>query len=188
MGTGRIAVAVSSCLTGERVRYDGRDKRHDGVCDELARLFELVPVCPEVAIGLGVPRPPIRLVRTAAGIRARSVDDPAHDVTAALTEYARLTAERLEGLISGYVFKRGSPSCGLRGVAVAGERGDSAGTGAGIFAAVLASRLPELPVVEEEALANPSQRQNFIERVRVYHRDRRSAADASIQARGGGAE
>lgn len=186
MATGRIAVGVSSCLAGERVRYDGRDKRDDWICDELAWAFELVPVCPEAAIGLGVPRPPIRLVKTAAGTRARGVDDCARDVTAALAEYARLTAMRLRGRISGYVFKRGSPSCGLRGVALVTEEGGAAGETAGIFAAALASRLPGLPMAEEGDLATPAQRQNFIERVRVYHRDRLPAA--TTQAQAGGAE
>lgn len=166
----RITVAVSSCLLGERVRYDGRDKRHAWICEELARVFELRAVCPEVAIGLGVPRPPIRLVWDGAGTRAQRVDDPACDVTDPLAAFAQATAECLGGAISGYVFKGGSPSCGVAGVARYTAEGLPAGTGAGIFAAGITSRLPYLPIAEEGDLADAASRLNFIERVQVYYR------------------
>ena len=59
-----IKVGISSCLTGLRVRYDGNHKLNQGLLDALQQQFELLPICPEVEIGLGVPREPIRLVRT----------------------------------------------------------------------------------------------------------------------------
>lgn len=66
-----ILVGVSACLLGEPVRYDGADQRDAYVCGELALQFPLVPICPEVELGLGVPRRPIRLVRTERGVRVR---------------------------------------------------------------------------------------------------------------------
>lgn len=166
----RIAVAVSSCLLGERVRYDGRDKRDAWICEGLARVFDLIAVCPEVAIGLGVPRPPIRLVQGGQGARAQRVDDPQGDVTEPLERYAGVTASGPGRTISGYVFKGGSPSCGLAGVPLYTPAGLPAGTGGGVFAAGLTARLPYLPVSEEGGLAGAAPRLNFIERVQVYYR------------------
>lgn len=169
-------IGVSACLLGERVRYDGRDKRHPWLCDSLAREFVLEPICPEVAIGMGVPRAPIRLVASADGIRAQGVDDPMLDVTLALDRYAADVAQRLGSVLAGYVFKRGSPSCGVRAVPCFGAGsgcGDEAlGTAAGIFAAALRARLPGLPVVEEGELSTPADRLNFVARVRARVRER----------------
>jgi uncharacterized protein YbbK (DUF523 family) len=153
-------------------------------CIYLGLCFFFLPFCRVVGGGFGVPRPPIHLVRVAGGLRARQVDDPARDVTAALIEYAERTAARLDGLISGYVFKCRSPSCGVTGIAVVNAQGDSVGTDAGLFAAVITARLPQLPVVQEDELTNSAQCQNFIERVQAYHRRH----IASIQVRGGSAE
>ncbi|MEE3143309.1 MAG: DUF523 domain-containing protein, partial [Pseudomonadota bacterium] len=58
----KISVAISSCLLGEEVRFNGGHK-HSLVCTkELAKYFQFKSVCPEVGIGLGVPRKPIRLI------------------------------------------------------------------------------------------------------------------------------
>src|SRR5690554_1135260 len=59
---GRMKVGISSCLLGEEVRYNGGHKLSRLCSDELSRYFEYVPLCPEVGIGMGVPRKPIRLV------------------------------------------------------------------------------------------------------------------------------
>jgi uncharacterized protein YbbK (DUF523 family) len=107
----KIRIGVSGCLVGERVRYDGEDKRDAFIADTLGAAFELVPVCPEVAIGMGVPRPPIRLVGDPLHPRALGVDDPALDVTAPLTAYGRRMAVELDD-IGAYIFKSRSPSCG----------------------------------------------------------------------------
>src|ERR1019366_9610855 len=58
-----IRIGVSSCLLGEQVRFDGGHKRSDFLVEMLGRFVEFVPVCPEVDIGLGVPRETLRLVR-----------------------------------------------------------------------------------------------------------------------------
>lgn len=56
----RIRVGISTCLLGENVRYDGQHKRDRYLTDTLGQYMEYVPVCPEVACGLGVPREPLR--------------------------------------------------------------------------------------------------------------------------------
>jgi uncharacterized protein YbgA (DUF1722 family)/uncharacterized protein YbbK (DUF523 family) len=165
----RIRLGISSCLLGEKVRYDGADKRDGYISGTLARFFELVPVCPEVAIGLGVPRPPIRLVGSATAPHAVGIANPDLDVTGKLAAYGRRMAHRLDD-ISGYILKSKSPSCGMERVKVYNRRGGLAGSGRGIYAAALMSTLPLLPVEEEDSLRDPGLRENFFERVFAYRR------------------
>src|SRR5438132_8879597 len=124
----RIRLGISSCLLGERVRYDGAHKRNDYVARTLARHFALVPVCPEVGIGMGVPRPPIELAGRIEAPRAVGREDAALDVTAWLSAFGRKQAHRLDDL-SGYVFKSRSPSCGLFDVPVYTKAGSRRGRG-----------------------------------------------------------
>ena len=166
----RIRVGISSCLLGAAVRYDGGHKRDAYITGTLARWFEFVPLCPEVAIGLGTPRPPIRLVRAGGGVRVRGRADPALDVGDALRDYARSAAARLGDGISGYLFKRASPSCGMERVKVYDEKGMPAGRSAGAYAGALMAALPLLPCEEEGRLGDPDLRENFIERVFVFDR------------------
>lgn len=177
----RLLIGVSSCLLGQPVRYDGRDKRDEWVCAHLADEFDLEPVCPEVAIGMGVPRPPIRLVAGAEGTRAQRVEDPAVDVTEALQGYAAEVARRLGGELAGYVFKSRSPSCGTSGVPRFSPGGEGAGDSAGVFAAALCTLLPGLPVVEETELSTAEGRLNFKARAEAYARQRRSAVAPPTQ-------
>jgi uncharacterized protein YbgA (DUF1722 family)/uncharacterized protein YbbK (DUF523 family) len=165
----RIRIGVSSCLLGERVRFDGQHKRDPFVSEILAEYFELVPVCPEVAIGLGVPRPPIRLVGDPAQPRAVGVRDPGLDVTPALAAYGRQMAAELAG-ISGYVLKAKSPSCGMERVKVYPIAGGAGRPGRGIYADALIRACPLLPVEEEGRLHDAALRENFIGRVHALHR------------------
>lgn len=166
---GRVVLGISSCLLGERVRYDGGHKRDVYIIETLGRVFDFLPCCPETAIGMGVPRPPIRLVVTGRGTRARGVDEPERDVTDALAGYGRDMVAGLRG-VSGYIFKSGSPSCGVAHVPRVTESGGHADDGTGVFAGTVMEHLPELPVEEEGRLAEPVLLENFVERVFVYHR------------------
>lgn len=166
----RVTLGISSCLLGEAVRFDGNHKYSGYIVETFGQVFEFRAFCPETAIGLGVPRPPIRLVATPDGTRARGVDDPARDVTGALAEYARQVAVQL-GDVSGYLFKKGSPSCGMERVRRYSEEGQPVlGDGVGIFARTLMAQCPELPAEEEGRLMDPVLRENFVERVFIYRR------------------
>lgn len=165
----RLRLGVSACLVGQAVRYDGGHKRDAFVADRLAQYFELVPVCPEVAIGLGVPRAPIRLVHTGRGVRVRGVRDPDLDVTDALDGVAARQAAQAAQLC-GFVLKKNSPSCGMERVRSYTDAGMPHGRASGAFAAGLMARVPLLPVEEEGRLSNPALRENFIERVFAYSR------------------
>jgi uncharacterized protein YbbK (DUF523 family)/uncharacterized protein YbgA (DUF1722 family) len=167
---GPIRIGVSSCLLGEPVRWDGSHRHDPCLTGTLGALFTFVPLCPEVAVGLGVPRQPIRLVWDAQAPRAVGVRDPSLDATRALREFGRRTAEGLSGL-SGWILKSGSPSCGMARVRVYRPGGGAPSRrGVGLFAAALLAARPGLPVEEEGRLADPALRENFIERVFAYRR------------------
>ncbi|NLO79365.1 MAG: DUF1722 domain-containing protein [Xanthomonadaceae bacterium] len=161
-------VGVSSCLCGEAVRYDGRDKRDDVVADVLPRFVRLLPLCPEVAIGLGVPRPPIRLEGEPGAVRVVGVVERSLDVTERLEAFGRETAARHPNLC-GYVFKSKSPSCGLRNVKRY-AKGQEYQDGSGLYAAAIRRAFPLLPVAEEGDLATESSREDFLTAVFAYHR------------------
>ena len=162
-----IRIGISSCLLGNAVRYDGRHRCDHYITRTLGRYFDFVPVCPEVAIGLGVPRPPIRLTGDVMQPHAVGVEDDSLDVTRPLAAYAGRMARELDD-ISGYIFKARSPSCGVGSVPVHGNR--SRTQASGVFAAGILAAMPLLPVEQEDRLGDPVRRENFLGRVLVYHR------------------
>lgn len=165
----RPLVAISSCLLGERVRYDGGHKHDAYISSVLSQQFDWKPVCPEVGAGMGAPRPPIQLVGDADHPRAVRVDNPAVDVTDALSDYARAIARELSG-VSGYIFKSRSPSCGLEDVKLFDARGNETGCVSGIYARLVRERFPALPVIDERQLQNPDAQRQFLDAVfRNWH-------------------
>lgn len=168
-----LPLAISQCLLGDRVRYDGSGARSAFPHAAFSGLFEYRGICPEVAIGLGTPRAPIRLVDDEAERRVLGVKDPSLDVTAALVDCARREAAGLSD-VAGYVFMKGSPSCGLFRVKVyrRGTDGTVSGaparTGRGAYAAAVVESRPELPVEENGRLHDPVLRENFVTRVFAY--------------------
>jgi uncharacterized protein YbgA (DUF1722 family)/uncharacterized protein YbbK (DUF523 family) len=165
-----IRIGISACLLGDEVRYDGGHKRDRFLTDTVSRFVHYVSVCPEVEIGLGIPRETIRLVRSGDRIRllgGKSGDDH----TGSMNTWARAHCKRLaEADLSGYILKRGSPSCGMERVKVYGSGGMPTKSGRGLFAEQLMKRLPLLPVEEEGRLCDPRLRENFFERVFAYRR------------------
>lgn len=163
-----LRIGISACLLGQAVRYDGGHKLAAPLVRALSRVATLLPVCPEVEVGMPVPRPPIQLVRRGRGVR---LVDPASgaDHTAAMTRWAAARARELERLgLSGFVLKEDSPSCGLERVKVHAAGEPPAREGTGLFARALLARLPLLPVEEEGRLEDPAARRRFLARVRAY--------------------
>jgi len=165
----RPRLGISSCLLGQEVRYDSSHKLNRYITDTLGEVFDFIPFCPEVAIGLGVPRPPIRLVKVADRLRARGIRDPGQDVTEALRAYGEEVSLQCTRF-SGYLFKSKSPSCGMERVKVYSEAGDPLDSGPGVYAAAIMQVHPQLPAEEEGRLMDPRLRENFVERVFIYHR------------------
>ena len=181
-----LTVAVSECLTGAHVRYDGGHKREAMPHAALDGLYMFRSICPEVGIGLGVPRDPIRLVGDPSALRARVFSEetlprsPPLDVTAALRAYADSQLPVLDE-VDGYVFMQNSPSCGLSGVKL--FRSDTKGTGRGVYAAQVALRRPALPAAEGGQLFDPTQCANFVMRTFVYAHWRRTNAHGMTAAK-----
>jgi uncharacterized protein YbgA (DUF1722 family)/uncharacterized protein YbbK (DUF523 family) len=165
-----LRLGISRCLLGESVRFDGGHKHDHFLTDVLGRYVEWVPVCPEVEAGLGTPREAMRLVGDPDRPLLITVKS-GMDHTEAVE---RVSANRLQNLkrlsLSGYVFKKDSPSCGIERVRLYNRSGMPSRQGVGIFARAFMNQFPLIPVEEEGRLCDPDLRENFIERVFSYRR------------------
>ncbi len=165
-----ILVGVSTCLLGEEVRWDSGHKHDRYLTGILGHYFRFVPVCPELDVGMGVPREPVHLEGDPAAPRMVG-NKSGEDWTERMNRYSRRKLKELVPMdLSGYILKRASPSCGMERVPVKGKGGMKRKVGVGLFAAELRRRLPLLPVEEEGRLNDPGLRENFIVRVFAYHR------------------
>jgi len=165
----KITIGVSACLLGRKVRFDGGHKRSRFITDALAGHFEFAAFCPEMAIGMGAPRQPIRLVGEDQNPQAVGVKTPQLNVTQPLRDYGKKIAGEIDGLC-GFIFKKDSPSCGMERVKVYNDKGTPERSGTGIFAREIIKAHPLLPVEEEGRLNDADLRDNFVTRVYVYAR------------------
>ena len=149
---GRLAIGISACLLGERVRYDGEHSYDPFLAKTVGGHTKLVPMCPEVALGLGVPREPVRLMGTPDAPRALGTGTPVLDLTEGLSDLGRENAGEMSH-IRGYIFKSKSPNCGLHDVKVFPRSGaPPMSAGRGLYARAFTSALPLLPVEDERRL------------------------------------
>ena len=170
MTTLPLRLGISRCLLGDEVRFDGGHKRDDFLTDVFGDYVEWVPVCPEVEAGLGTPREAMRLVGDPQHPRLVTIKSGT-DHTRALEMITTKRIEELQNLdISGYVFKKGSPSCGIERVRIYNKHGKLSRNRVGLFARAFIERFPLIPVEEEGRLCDPTLRENFIERVFCYRR------------------
>ncbi|MGH2749799.1 MAG: YbgA family protein [Actinomycetota bacterium] len=168
-----IKIGVSSCLLGEKVRFDGGHKKDSFLTDLFGRYVQWVPVCPEVEVGMPTPREPIRLALRDGSVHLVAPKSGT-DHTHAMESYSvRRAGELGSENLCGYVFKKDSPSCGVWRVRVYNEEGMPERNERGLFARALIEAWPQLPVEEEGRLSDPKLRENFIERVFAYDRLRR---------------
>ncbi|MDH5185319.1 MAG: DUF523 domain-containing protein [Gammaproteobacteria bacterium] len=161
-------LAISSCLLGENVRYDGGNKRDSLIVDRLGEVFDFLPICPEVGIGLGVPRPPIQMVMIEHEIQLRGVSDPKLDVTGRMVTYARENISICDQ-VCGYILKSKSPSCGINDVPVYNLNGVPIHTGPGMYAREILSRCSNLPLIDEDMLQDKMLRDEFMQRVSAHY-------------------
>jgi uncharacterized protein YbbK (DUF523 family) len=166
-------VGVSRCLLGHAVRYDGDSRPHNIVIEQLSELFELVPVCPEVEAGLGVPRPPVQLTGSIEQPRMTGRNDPDLDVSDQIYRYCATRPLELEQLC-GFVFKSRSPSCGLYSTPVFINGNCITESSRGLLARAMTSRYTQLPVIEETELENRVRYQRFVDEVLEYRKTRHS--------------
>ena len=168
----KIKLGISTCLLGEKVRYDGGHKLDHFLVDVLGQYVEYVPVCPEVEIGLSTPREALRLVKYASDSSPRLITQKTNiDYTSRMLDWANTRLDQLEkeGLC-GYIFKSKSPSSGMERIKVYNESGGVQKNGIGLFAKAFMDRFPLLPVEDEGRLNDIELRENFIVRVFTFHR------------------
>src|SRR5215472_3469639 len=152
----RPRVGASSCLLGEEVRFNGGHKRSRFLTDELGRYVDWVPYCPEIEIGLGTPREPIRLTTDGRLVNRSGTAD--HTVA--------MNALPLPSGVDGYVFKAKSPSCGVWGIPRFRSDGQASGVvGSGLYAGRVVAEFPLLAVQDEGRLSDAGLREAFVERV-----------------------
>jgi uncharacterized protein YbgA (DUF1722 family)/uncharacterized protein YbbK (DUF523 family) len=162
-----LHIGISACLVGEKVRFDASNKPSNFCIHELGKHVTYKSFCPEVAIGLPIPRPTIRQIRHDDVIHV-SQRDGSGDVTDALKEYGKKVAKMTKHL-SGYVFCAKSPSCGMERVKVYSPEGNALpSTGIGAFAKEIMDANPLLPCEENGRLNDPLIRENFVARIYVY--------------------
>lgn len=169
-----IQVGISRCLLGDEVRYDGQHKRSRFAVDVLGQHLSFVAVCPEVELGMPIPREPVRLERAGAGSEASPLMVAPASGTDWTSKMNRFVGRRVRDLakldLSGFILQQKSPSCGMERVKVYGKNGMPRPVGSGLFAAELKRQLPLLPLEEEGRLNDPNLRENFLVRVFAYAR------------------
>ena len=158
-----ISIAISRCLLGEKVRYDGTDK----YCKEISDIsipnisLKVIPFCPEVQIGMGIPRLPIQLERVNNKVRARRVNNPVEDFTDALRDYAHTFCQQHSNLIA-MINKKGSPSCGHKTAKFYSKKKLESTEATGVFVAEVKRLMPEIIIIDEVEFANHALREDFI--------------------------
>ena len=166
----KIKIGISTCLLGEKVRYDGGHKLDRYITDTLGNYFEWLPVCPEVEYGLPVPRESMHLIGDPASPRLVTVRTGV-DHTEGMKKWAEDKLRQLEKEdLCGFIFKSRSPSSGIGGIKVYTLSGMPSNKGTGIFGGAFMRYFPLIPVIDDGRLHNPNLRENFIEQVLVYKR------------------
>lgn len=173
----KIRIGVSSCLLGEKVRFDGQHKHDSYITGTLGQWFEYVPVCPEFELGLGVPRETMRLEGDPENPRLMT-GKTRKDLTEPMLAWCDKRVRSLEqDELCGFIFKSKSPSSGMERVKVYSEKGMPSNNGRGLFANAFMNHFPLLPVEEEGRLNDPMLRENFITRVFTLKRWREMLRD-----------
>lgn len=169
----KIKIGVSSCVLGQSVRYDGGHKKSGFVAKKVADIFELVPICPEVGMGMPIPRPTIHLreFHQDDNIEIRLVDskDGSIDHSDAMEHFYQSVHSRLAEM-DGYIVAAKSPSCGMERIKVYTEHGDLLHRkGMGLYVAKMQAHFPNLPIEEDGRLNDQGLRESFFVRVMAHH-------------------
>jgi uncharacterized protein YbbK (DUF523 family)/uncharacterized protein YbgA (DUF1722 family) len=177
----RPVVVVSACLEFEKVRYDGQVVPCK-IVRELEQYVDYITVCPEVAIGLGIPRDPIRVVNMSG--EKRLIQPKTHeDITEKMNSFTTTFISSLPA-VDGFIFKSKSPTIGLRGIKIyAGvEHAPVIERGSGFFAEQIMHAYPGYPMEEDDRLRNETIRHSFLVQLFCFADFRRTAAEQSIAA------
>lgn len=160
-------IAISRCLLGEPVRFNGEARPVDWIVQILSQHCDFLPICPELEAGFGVPRPPMRLQQQDGAVSVVLVDDPA----AERTEQLQVACERLLSEINpvhGVILKARSPSCGVEDTPLFNKSGEQFATGPGLFTRMCKAAKPGLPVIDDQGLQSEAGRVSFLIQVFRY--------------------
>ncbi len=157
----RPCIVISRCIEFDPCRYDG-SKIPSPVVAQLKSHVDCIPVCPEVEIGLGIPRATLRIVRQ-EGIDHLIQPATGRDVTGEMTVFANRFLDSLPP-VDGFILKGGSPTSGTSGVRVypSAEKSMAIEKTAGFFAREVLERFSELPIEDELRLNNARIRHHFL--------------------------
>jgi uncharacterized protein YbgA (DUF1722 family)/uncharacterized protein YbbK (DUF523 family) len=184
----RPRLVVSKCLELEACRYNGVSIRAPLVT-RLQPHVELLPTCPEVEIGLGVPRDPVRLVAIGGDQESPHMVQPStgRDLTEAMTSFSNEFLSSVEP-VDGFLLKSRSPSCGIKDTKVFtppkgdADRGMPVGKGAGLFARAVLERFGDRAIEDDGRLTNFRIRHHFLTKMFTLARLRRVAEAAQMSA------
>lgn len=154
-------VGVSACLLGQAVRYDGCDKYTALICEELKQHCRLIAVCPEVEIGLGVPRKKIQLTRIGTTIKVLQMPDQQLDVSLDLQKFAIKFIKQYSP--SGLVLQDKSPSCGIKNTKLFSPSGEQIGLSSGLFAATIMDLAPHIQMIQASQLQTKDDIKQFVQ-------------------------
>ncbi len=174
-------MVVSACLEFENVRYDGKVIPCKIVRD-LEPFVEYIKVCPEVAIGLGVPRDPIRIVKIEGKkrlIQPKTNEDITERMNAFTTNFINTIPD-----VDGFIFKSKSPTIGLRGIKVYSgiEKSPVIEKSSGFFADQILERFPGYPMEEDDRLRNETIRHDFLVKLFTFADFRQTKNERSLDA------
>jgi uncharacterized protein YbgA (DUF1722 family)/uncharacterized protein YbbK (DUF523 family) len=174
-------IVISKCLGFEACRYNGEMIR-DTFVPRLAEYVEFIPVCPEVEIGLGTPRPTLRLITTSQGMRMVQPSTGV-DFTDAMNSFSQKFLASIKD-VDGFVLTHRSPSCGPGDAKYYArtDKGPVLGKTSGLFAEAVLHRFPHLAVEEDGRLLNLKLREHFLTRVFSFARLRALGRAISMRA------
>lgn len=177
-------LAISACLTGQAVRYDGRAKYHRSITDWISPTCRMQALCPEVDAGLAIPRPPVQLVREGRTIKALGREDSHLDVSEQLQSYAQKCLHTLPSNLSGIILKSRSPSCGINSTPIYAPSGDEIELGSGIFSQHAQIQRPWLAFAQESELQTKQQCLVYLWRIFLNHDILKARDHATVRAAG----
>jgi uncharacterized protein YbbK (DUF523 family) len=177
----RPIVVISRCIDFDSCRYNGQVIRAS-LREELEPFVDFTPICPELEIGLGVPRDPVRLVRRSDGPHMVQ-PSTGRDLTRAMSSFAARFLDSLEG-VDGFILKSRSPSCAIRDGKVFDSDAEDAGhdSGPGLFAARVLERFPAAAVEDERRLEDEWPRHHFLTKLFTLASFRLAVADGDPSA------
>ena len=176
----RPIIGISKCLEFDMCRYDG-SRINNNFVRNMKKYVDFVDICPEVGIGLGTPRKPIRLVKIDG---KKNLYQPSSDrnLTDEMHNFTKKFVASIE-VLDGFIFKRDSPTCGITDVRLYHKLGTDSGyqKTSGMFSEGVSAEFPNMVKEDEKRLSNISIREHFLTRIFVLANLRESLKQQSME-------